>query len=93
MPFIVFMGCILALPSAASQEKSFRPLIVICCFTLEGAEPEISFEPKKSFEEENTPWHTQGGQLAASDAGREIFPAAHRNLLFYYGKRRNVNIV
>ena len=63
MPFIVFMGCILALPSAASQEKSFRPPIEICCLILEGAEPEISFE------EENTPWHTQGGQLAASDAG------------------------
>jgi hypothetical protein len=89
MPFIVFMGYILTIPSAASQEKSFRPPIEICCLILEGAEPEISFE------EENTPWHTQGGQLAASDAGacREIFPAAHRNLLFYSGRRRNGNIV
>jgi hypothetical protein len=87
MPFIVFMDCIVTLPSAASQEKSFRSPIVICCLTLEGAEPEISFE------EENTPWHTQGGQLAASVAGREIFPAAHRNLLFYSGRRLKGNIV
>jgi hypothetical protein len=87
MPFIVFMDCIMTPPSAASQEKSFRPPIVICCLTLEGAEPEISFE------EENTPWHTQCGQLAASDAGRDIFPAAHRNLLFYSGRKQNGNIV
>jgi hypothetical protein len=76
MPFIAFMGYMVALPSTVSQEKSFRPPIVICCLVLEGAETDISFE------EENTPWHTQGGQLAASDADREFFPAAHRKLLF-----------
>jgi len=47
-------------------EKSFRPPIVIYCFILEGNELEISFE------EENIPWHTQGGQLAASDAGDDL---------------------
>jgi hypothetical protein len=47
-------------------EKSIRPPIEICCFILEGDEMEILFE------EENTPWHTQGGQLAASDAGDDL---------------------
>jgi len=53
-------------PPAMRVEKSFRPPIEICCLILEGNEMEILFE------EENTPWHTQGGQLAASDAGDDL---------------------